>query len=287
MERKISSVDDIDAMLEEEFGLTDSNDDVDSSTIIEEDGDADKFIDNDINDDSSNTTDSDDNSDTDEDTTDNNNESKTEQIESANKKDSQKDYTFEKMRKEIKELKESKEKLSKEEAFVKELASLYKYDDIESFKNDFKKSLLTKEAEEKKIPADVYITLKEQERKIKDLEAAEGKKAEQSKLDSFIKSVDNIVSSYELGANGREKVFDKLDEAGYTVEDILRLPNYDLIVKGVLTEEITEYSKVQLAKKQNKLNGLDDEKHNNTQTSKTMSLDDLIAAEMKEYAKNM
>ena len=108
-----------------------------------------------------------------------------------------------------------------------------------------------------------------------------------SRANAFKNAVDKAISEYNLDEEeGRNEIFSRLEEYGYTVDSILSLPNPEILIKGVLSDKIAEISKQKQIEKMEDLDDLSDEKHDGNSTTKTMSLDDLIAQDIKEYKAN-
>ena len=138
------------------------------------------------------------------------------------------------------EVKEEKQRADKESEFIKELAASYGYSDVEKFKADVKKAQMEKEAEEKGIDKEVYMQLQSQAEKIKKLEQLNEQKDIEVKAINFRNSIENAVKNYGVS---KDVIVNRLEEAGFTVDDVLASPNIDLVIKGLLVDEIKNISK--------------------------------------------
>ena len=104
-----------------------------------------------------------------------------------------------------------------------------------------------------------------------------------NKANAFKIAVDKAVADYNLGEDGRNEIFNKLEEAGFSVDTLLSIPNPEILIKGVLSDKIAEFSKQKQIDKLETLDNLSDDKHNGVQSEDSISLDDIIAKEMKQY----
>ena len=64
---------------------------------------------------------------------------------------------------------------------------------------------------------------------------------------------------------------------------MLSIPNPEILIKGVLSDKIAELSKQKQIDKLETLDNLSDNKHNSVESDDSVSLDDIIAKEMKQY----
>ena len=63
----------------------------------------------------------------------------------------------------------------------------------------------------------------------------------------------------------------------------MSIPNPEILIKGILSDKIAEFSRQKQIDKLETLDNLSDEKHNGVESSDTVTLDDIIAKEMKQY----
>jgi hypothetical protein len=285
MHDEFNSVSDIDAALDQEFGITDdvdldtqddeSSQDVDlsdeTSTIDEED--------NDTEDESSHeNVEGPENG-----TTDQNNE------EGLNKKpdnEAKKGYAFAQLRKQNEDLRHQLDENNKNTDILKAIAKEYGYDDVNSFYKDYEDARLAKEAKEKGIDADMYKQLHDSNKRIAELEEAERKRSLITAAEKFKTAVDKAVVDYNLGEDGSNEIFDKLEEAGYDVTTILKLPNPDIVIKGVLADKIVKISEQKQIEKINKLDTVADGRHGDMSDNKSFNLDDFIDSDLEDYKAN-
>lgn len=274
MNNKLNTVEDIDAMLDNQYNISD--DVVDN--IEETDGNVNS---QDVEDDENQS-----NTESDENINDDGSVKDAEQNESQDNKPSaedKKDYAFSKMRKEISDLKNEVNIKNEESAFLSRLASQYGYTDVKKFQEDYERARITQEAKDKGLDPVLYAQLQESNKRIAELESKQRDAELMSKAANFKSAVDKAVIDYNLGDSGRNEIFNRLEEAGFSVETLLEIPNPEILIKGVLSDKIAEFSKQKQIDKLETLDSLSDDKHNGGSSNEIVSLDDIIAKEMKQY----
>ena len=272
MNNELNSVEDIDTMLDNEFKLTDEPD---SENVEETNGNVEEQeseSDENQEPESSDETKDDDN---------------VEENEEVNDKkpsaDDKKEFAFSKMRKENSDLKSQINEQNQEVEFLKKLASQYGYTDVKKFQADYEKARIQQEAKDKGLDPVLYSQLQESNKRIAELENKQKEAELVNKANNFKIAVDKAVADYNLGEDGRTEIFNKLEEAGFSVDTLLSIPNPEILIKGVLSDKIAEFSKQKQIDKLETLDNLSDEKHNGVQSDDSVSLDDIIAKEMKQY----
>ena len=304
MNEDVKDIDSIDDMLDKEFNIQDDgaeeNDDLenidDNADDNKDDGD-DSQEDNesdDKKDDDNQSQDDEDDQTNDDDTSDQKNDAdedtqNTDDGKDKNKKvskDDQKEFSFANMRKENSELKAEKARLAQEEAFLKEMATQYGYTDVDKFKEDYRTARLIKEAKDKGVDPVLYKENADQARRIEALEKSNNQRELEAKASNFKNAVETAISSYGLGETGRELIFQRLEEAGFTVETILSLPNPKLVLDGILVDKIQEKVRQDHLNKSKKIDDVADVRHNSSGKSDKLSLDDLIKGDIEEIKAN-
>lgn len=272
MNNELNSVEDIDTMLDNEFKLTDEQ----SSENVEETNgnveEQEQESDENQEPESSDETKDDDNVDENEEVNDN-----------KPSADDKKEFAFSKMRKENSDLKSQINEQNQEVEFLKKLASQYGYTDVKKFQADYEKARIQQEAKDKGLDPVLYSQLQESNKRIAELENKQKEAELVNKANNFKIAVDKAVADYNLGEDGRTEIFNKLEEAGFSVDTLLSIPNPEILIKGVLSDKIAEFSKQKQIDKLETLDNLSDEKHNGVQSDDSVSLDDIIAKEMKQY----
>lgn len=273
MNNELNSVEDIDAMLDNEFKITEEQP---SENTEETDGNVE---------DQESETDENQETETDEETKDDENNSNENQ-ESADSKpsaDDKKEFAFSKMRKENSDLKNQLNEKNAESEFLSKLAAQYGYTDVKKFQADYEKARVQQEAKDKGLDPVLYSQLQESNKRIAELEKKQSETELMNKAANFKNAVDKAVADYNLGEDGRNEIFNKLEEAGFSVDTLLTIPNPEILIKGVLSDKIAEFSRQKQIDKLETLDNLSDDKHNGSETSGDITLDDIIAKEMKQY----
>lgn len=279
MNNELNSVEDIDALLDSEFNIDDEDDSQydDTNVLDDEDNSSEEQDGNDVDNDNDDTSDQDD---VGNEPSDNNDGGGAQAKPTADEK---KEYAFSKIRQENSQLKQEKQKLQAESDFVKELALSYGYSDVEKFKEDVRITKLNQEAKAKGIDPEIYKQLDDNKREIERLKQESAQKTLNQKAFNFRNAVEKAVTDYKVDKND---IFNKLEEAGYTVDSILDEPNPDIVIKGLLMDKILEVHKQNELKKQETLDNLSDGKHESGASVKAVTLDDLIKSDIEELKAN-
>lgn len=274
MNNELNSVEDIDTMLDNEFKITEEQS---SENTEETDGNVEE---------QETETDESQESDSSDETKDDENVEENKTDEDSDKKpsaDDKKEFAFSKMRKENSDLKNQLNESKAETEFLNKLAAQYGYTDVKKFQADYEKARVQQEAKDKGLDPVLYSQLQESNKRIAELENKQKEAELMNKANNFKIAVDKAVADYNLGEDGRTEIFNKLEEAGFSVDTLLSIPNPEILIKGVLSDKIAEFSKQKQIDKLETLDNLSDEKHNGVQSNDGVSLDDIIAKEMKQY----
>lgn len=276
MNNELNTVEDIDAMLDSQFNITDEQSDDSNDNIEEADGNVE---------DQESEIDENQETETDEETKDDENNSNENQEKSDSKPnaDDKKEFAFSKMRKENSDLRNQLNEKNAETEFLNKLAAQYGYTDVKKFQADYEKARVQQEAKDKGLDPVLYYQLQESNKRIAELEKKQSETELMNKAANFKNAVDKAVADYNLGEDGRNEIFNKLEEAGFSVDTLLTIPNPEILIKGVLSDKIAEFSKQKQIDKLETLDNLSDDKHNGSETSSDITLDDIIAKEMKQY----
>lgn len=290
MAESIKSVDDIDTMLESEFNITNDVDDIDNqdgdvTSETDVDLDVSTYTDNssEVNNDSNENDENGSNDDTmDQESAD----KQTSSVISKPSNEDKKDYSFAQLRKENSEFKAKNKELSANDEFLRAIAAQYGYDNVEDFKKVYEDTRIQKEAKEKGYDPVLYKQLQDSNRRIEELEKQNQEAKLMEKASKFKSSMEKVISDFNLDDSSRDEIFSKLEESGYTVDTILSLPNPEVVIKGVLSDKIAEFARQKEISKLETLDSLTDDKHDGVSSGKSLSLDDIIKAEMEDYRKN-
>lgn len=277
MNNELNNVEDIDAMLDKQFNITDEEPSV---SVEETDGE----VNNQELDENENLDSNEDENTNNDDVENPSSEGKSEEsIDNKPSADDKKDFAFGKMRKENSDLRNQLNEHNQEIEFLNKLAAQYGYTDVKKFQEDYEKARIKQEAENKGLDPVLYSQLQESNKRIAELENKQKETELMNKANNFKNAVDKAVVDYNLGENGRNEIFNKLEEAGFSVDTLLSIPNPEILIKGVLSDKIAELSKQRQIAKMETVDNLSDEKHNGTSQDESVSLDAIIAQEMKQY----
>ena len=282
MNNEINSVEDIDAMLDSQYGVDDNaTDEVEtensseaSKEPVEEETD-------------SNEENTSEDEETEEETTTEENTEEEKQTENVSKKskEEKEQYSFKALRTENAQLKEQLEKDSVANDTLKRMAEQYGYSDVDKFVEAYENARIMQEAKQKGYDPELYKQLQDSNKRIEALERENREVRLNNRASKFKDAVEKFVGDYNLGEDGRNEIFTRLENEGYDVETILSLPNPEVLVRGIMADKIVESSKQKQIEKMENLNSLADEKHDNTISDSKLTLDDIIKNEMKEYKK--
>lgn len=280
-----TSVEDIDAILDQEFSITEDSveDNIEEDTNVVDQNDENQEDQNDENQEEETDEDGTSAQNGEEDTDDNINALK--DLTNGVKKD-KKAFAFEQLRKENSSLKEVKQKYDQENAFIKDMAAQYGYTDVEKFKVDYRNAQLAREAQEKGKDPELYKETAILKEKIANLERENQQKELMVKAGNFKSAVETAIKEYNLGDNGQNEIFSRLEAAGFTVDTILSLPNPKIVINGVLADKIQEASRQNQLKKMEKLDKIADIKHNANSSSGKITIDDLIKSDLEDLKAN-
>lgn len=276
----ITSIDDIDAMLDKEYKIDNIQEDNNSDDVNENtDGETESEDNNDaeLNDETQGEGSEDENKETDE--TDEPQVDENEKVEKPSKED-KKEYAFQTLRKERDNLKREKAELEGYSEFVKNLAHSYGYTDVDKFQKDLKAAQLAKEAKSKGVDVDSYRKIAEQEERIAQLERERDDEILQRKAQRFKNALDLAVKDYNLT---EDEIFEKLENAGVEFDTIINIPNPRVVIDGVLIDTIKDNAKQSQIENMERTKKFSESKNENGGTGKsTITIDSILKEEMKK-----
>lgn len=275
----VNSIDDI---LSKGFGLEVENvEEVDNSEELDEELDNTNEENSEEND-SNKSIDAEDN-DNSEETNEETNDELTEDNSKTDKKSNQKEYNFKKMRTDNANLQKSIDDLKMYKDFVESLATNNNYADLTKFMEDVNEASLEKEAKTKGVDPELFKQNRTLSKRIEDLEKENLKKDLDRKTDIFLDNVDEAVKKYNLGENGREEIFNRLANNGLELNYVLNSPNSKILIDGILTDKISHNVEKTIVEKSKKLDNLSESANSGNGTEKKVTLEELIAKDMKDY----
>ena len=205
-------------------------------------------------------------------------------VESKPTKDEQQSYSFKALREERDNYRKQSEQYESDSTFLKELAGYYGYTDSDAFKKALRDAQLEKEATNKGVDPVMYKELSEQRERIRQLEEEQETRELNIKAEEFNNAVEDISKELGLGEDGKDIIFQRLIDNGYTqLNQILELPNVKPLLKGILSDYVKTSVEQKQIKAIEKVNSVSDSPANDSGTDTGVSLDDIIAKEMKKY----
>lgn len=278
-DENLMSIDDIDNLLDKEYGL-DNPDSLEVADEVDTNGDNDVSVEEDVTE----PVESEQVNETPAETPSEDAELDTTPAQEINSKptdDDKKSFAFENMRKENSILKQEKAELENYKTILSDLAASYGYTDIEKFQTDIKNARYQKEAENKGVDPILYRENMENKARIAELEKQRDAEMFMRKADKFKANVDSASKEYNIS---EEEIFNRLDKAGFTVDDILSVPNPKLLIDGILTDKIRESAIQSQISEQERVNKLSESKNeNHGSINKTITIESLLKEDMKQY----
>lgn len=205
-------------------------------------------------------------------------------VESKPTKDEQQSYSFKALREERDNYRKQSEQYESDSTFLKELAGYYGYTDSDAFKKALRDAQLEKEATNKGVDPVMYKELSEQRERIRQLEKEQETRELNIKAEEFNNAVEDISKELGLGEDGKDIIFQRLIDNGYTqLNQVLELPNVKPLLKGILSDYVKTSVEQKQIKAIEKVNSVSDSPANDSGTDTAVSLDDIIAKEMKKY----
>lgn len=205
---------------------------------------------------------------------------------SSNKpsKEEQKEYNFAQYRQENAKLKQERQQLE-------QIAKAKGYSNIDDFIKDLNVANDTLEAQNKNIDPVVYRELMETKRRNQELEQKLNDQDFESRVGNLREVLDTTITDLELGNDGTAFIMKRLEENGFTADEILKEAHNPKkvasIVKSVLIDKIQEKATQNQLSKLEKLNKVADDKHTSNIAKGKLDLDKLVQQEMEELkAKN-
>lgn len=279
----LNSIDDIDAMLDKKYGITDAEDIVDESDEIV----ADEQVEDVIIPDESLDIKTDDNVDEEQIETEKEvkPEKNDEKVDTKITKEDKKDYTFNVMRKENSSLKQVNQELEPYRELIKELAQSEGYTDIDRYISDVKVARINREAKDKGLDPVLYRENMENKARIAELERQREQDLYIKKAQTFKDEVDKASTKYGVDAM---EIYERLDDAGYDANSILLVPNPSTVINGVLIDKIKISLEQEQIDNKKRLDELSESKNGKdySNTKKTVSMAGLIADDIANYKAN-
>lgn len=255
--REFSSIEEIDAALDEEFSLSEDDElELDELEDEDESDDDEEDMDEKVEDD--------------------------EEIIKKEKpnKQNQQEYAFAKLRE---EKLQAENKAKQEAEFMRKLAKASGYgEDVESYRKDLESRLVEEEARQHGITPEVYQELADAKAKLEKYEKEKVETERTTKSQKFLNTINQVLEQYDVDSKAMSKeLFQSLEDAGYSIETLLSIPQPEFLIRGVLYEKL---SKATL--KDNSIKNSVETKKLKSSAKDVKSVDELIEEEMVAYAKS-
>lgn len=205
------------------------------------------------------------------------------QVEDEGKSESKKDYAFSNLRAENSTLKKERDDYKADSDYLKELAASYGYEDVSKFQEAIRNARDQREAQDKGYDPVLYKKAMDAERRIAQLEKEKEEQETQRKLDRFKVALDKAVETYEID---EQEIFNRLEEAGVAVEDILNINNPKLLLDGVLVDKIKNNAEQNQIKDLQNLKNLAEDKNETGGAVATVTIESLLKDDLAKYKKD-
>lgn len=189
-------------------------------------------------------------------------------------------HAFADLRAQNTSLKKEKEALEADSSFLKDLAASYGYTDTAAFAKAYKEAKMQKEAQDKGYDPELYRQNMEQRERIEALEKQREQDIMDRKLERFKGALDNATALYNVS---EEEIFDRLEKSGLDVNTILAVPNPKLLIDGLLVDKIQASAKQSQIQEQNNMKGLVEDKNEDGDVDKTITIDSLLKDDLAKY----
>ena len=194
-----------------------------------------------------------------------------------------KDHAFAELRAENGNLKKERDGYKADSDYLKELASSYGYDDVSKFQDAIREAKYQKEAQAKGYDYDLYKKTMEQERRIAELEKEREQEITDRKLERFKTALDKAVETYGIE---EQEIFDRLENSGMSVEDVLSISNPKLLIDGLLVDKIKNDAKQSQIKDLQNLQGLVEDKNEQTGSVNEVTIESLLKDDLAKYKRD-
>lgn len=199
------------------------------------------------------------------------------------KKELKADYAFRKLRQEAKEL---KEKSSSYENFINEMdamARVYGYKDSKEMLEIMRQKQMEEEARARNIDPEIYKELQEQKRRIAEIEREKLELVQKQKAENFVKIIDNFAKEYKLTESEINQIIINMDEDGWNLDNI---KNPTKLIKGYAADIIAERKTQKVLKQMKDEEKFVEKPFKNQGEAPQKSIDDLVNEDLAKFAKD-
>lgn len=183
--------------------------------------------------------------------------------------DEKKEYAWAEMRKDNKTKQAELDRLN-------EVAISYGFKNHSEMLDKLEEERLYKEAKTQGKDPEVFKQINKMEKEINTLKAEKQAEVEKAKALKFLEQVNAFSTKYELTDSEREGLITKLDEDGFTVNELVKIRNTELLFEGYIKETLEEKKKQLELATAEKRRALEEDKFRGAGVEEEVSLDELI-----------
>lgn len=189
-------------------------------------------------------------------------------------KEEREQHAWAEMRKENKEKQRELDRLN-------DIAVGYGFKNHSEMLEKLEEDRMIKEAKTRGQDPEVFKQINSMENKIKQLESERAKQLEAEKAKDLLNKIDNFVKTNGLPETDRQVLIEKLDEDGFSVDDLSKIRNVNALFSGYVNESMNEKEVQKRLKQERERKSLEENKFKGTGAETEFSLDDLMEATIK------
>lgn len=198
----------------------------------------------------------------------------------VDKAKTQKEYAFSKLRTENSNLKKERDGYKSNSDFLESLAKEYGYDDVSKFQDAIKLARYEKEAQAKGYDPELYKKTMEQEARIKELERQREQELFDRKIEKFKEALESASNTYGVS---EDEIFDRLEGAGVSVDELLSISNPKTYLDGVLVDKIQDKAKQSQIDDIKNMKSLVEDKNEQGSAPDGITIDSLLKDDLAKY----
>ncbi len=198
----------------------------------------------------------------------------------VDKAKTQKEYAFSKLRTENSNLKKERDDYKSNSDFLESLAKEYGYDDVSKFQDAIKLARYEKEAQAKGYDTELYKKTMEQEARIKELERQREQELFDRKIEKFKEALEFASNTYGVS---EDEIFDRLEGAGVSVDELLSISNPKTYLDGVLVDKIQDKAKQSQINDIKNMKSLVEDKNEQGSAPDGITIDSLLKDDLAKY----
>lgn len=137
---------------------------------------------------------------------------------------------------------------------------------------------LIKEAKAKGQDPEVFKKMHSMENEIETLKKERRAEIERERALKFLNNVDNFIEKNSLSENEKKELIEKLDEDGFTVDDLSKIKNTDALFSSYVKGTLSERERQAQLEKEAKRKRLEEDKFTGTGADAELTLEELMNA---------